>query len=107
MLQKPKLRWLISLWLAIISVWLLSGFFLHEDAQRGTFGDMFGAVNALFTGLAFATLIYTAWMQREELGLQREELAATRAELQGQKEQLQQQSKTFELQRFENTFFRF
>jgi hypothetical protein len=66
---------------------------------------MFGAVNALFTGLAFATLIYTAWMQRQELELQRAELAATRREVQGQKEQLEQQTRTFELQRFEDSFF--
>ena len=50
----------------------------HFD--KGTFGDMFGAVNALFSGLAFAGLIYTAMMQREELELQREELGLTRQE---------------------------
>lgn len=102
---KPKLFWLVILWFVILVVWGLSGIFLHEDPLRGTFGDMFGAVNALFTGLAFATLIYTTWLQRDELSLQREELAATRIELQGQKEQLKQQSETFELQRFENSFF--
>ena len=32
---------------------------------------MFGAVNALFTGLAFAILIFTVWLQRHELSLQR------------------------------------
>lgn len=88
-----------------MGTWGLSWYLLKDDSQRGTFGDMFGAVNALFSGLAFATLIYTTWMQREELALQREELASTRLELAGQKEQLEQQSVTFELQRFESTFF--
>lgn len=42
---------------------------------------MFGAVNALFSGLAFAGIIYTILPQRRELELQREELRATRTEL--------------------------
>lgn len=47
------------------------------------FGDMFGSVNAFFSGLALFGLIYTLLMQKEELQLQREELAETRAELKG------------------------
>lgn len=42
---------------------------------------MFGAVNALFSGLAFAGIIYTIFLQKEELALQREELKANRDEL--------------------------
>lgn len=49
--------------------------------ERGTFGDMFGSVNALFSGLAFAGLIYALFLQRTELALQREELKLTRTEL--------------------------
>lgn len=56
-----------------------------EKEWRGTFGDMFGAVNALFSGLAFVGLIITMIMQHEELKLQREELKQTNAELEGQK----------------------
>jgi hypothetical protein len=48
---------------------------------RGQFGDIFGGVNALFTGLAFAGVIYTILLQRRELELQREELRLNRAEL--------------------------
>lgn len=103
--QRPKLRWLILLWTVVVVLWVVSGYLLEAVENRGTFGDMFGAVNALFSGLAFATLIYTAWMQREELALQREELAATRAELEGQKLQLLEQTKTFALQRFEDSLF--
>jgi len=103
--SKPQLRWLLFPWLVVILVWISSGIWLHDDIDRGTFGDMFGAVNALFSGLAFATLIYTSWMQREELALQREELSATRTELEGQKLQLAEQTATFALQRFEDSFF--
>jgi hypothetical protein len=59
-----------------------------EQDSRGQFGDMFGAVNSLFSGLAFAGLIFTILLQRREfarrrreLVLQRQELALTREEL--------------------------
>jgi hypothetical protein len=74
-------------------------------AERGQFGDLFGGINALFTTFAFAGLIYTASLQREELGLQREELRETRKELAGQREQLRLQNETFRLQSFDTTFF--
>lgn len=66
---------------------------------------MFGAVNALFSGFAFAALFYAIWLQRYELRLQRLELKATRSELRGQKQQLERQNHTLKSQSFENTFF--
>ena len=76
-----------------VSWWGISQCFqCHEE--RGTFGDMFGAVNALFSGLAFAGLIITLLYQKEELKLQREELKQTRAELKGQKREFEIQNKT-------------
>lgn len=90
------------MWLAS---WLLIGLYIPENTDRGTFGDMFGAVNALFSGLAFAGLIVTLHFQKEELKLQREELAETRNELNAQKREFQEQNKTMKRQRFENTFF--
>lgn len=39
-----------------------------SDLQyRGQFGDQFGAVNALFSGLAFAGIIFTILLQRRDL----------------------------------------
>jgi hypothetical protein len=49
-----------------------------ESEAHGTFGDMFGAVNALFSGLAFLGVIVAIILQRQELELQREELRASR-----------------------------
>jgi hypothetical protein len=66
--------------------------------ERGTFGDMFGSVNAIYSGLAFAGIIFTILLQRKELGYQREELKETRQEF-------ITQNKTLKAQRFENTFF--
>lgn len=87
-------------------------FFVSNENTRGTFGDQFGAVNALFSGLAFAGLIYTIILQRRDLELQRndlklqrKELELTRGELQNQTEQYTIQNKTLAVQRFENTFF--
>jgi len=42
---------------------------------------MFGAANALFSGLALAGVVYAILLQREELMLQRKELELTRQEL--------------------------
>lgn len=69
------------------------------------YGDEFGAVNALFSGLAFVAVIGALFMQREELILQRAELEQTREELRGQREQMEEQNKTISHQRFENTYF--
>ncbi|MEI6514324.1 MAG: hypothetical protein WCO51_13780 [bacterium] len=60
---------------------LLSWYFIDDAAKRGQFGDSFGSINALFTGLAFAGVIVTIILQRRELSLQRQELELTRVEL--------------------------
>lgn len=66
--------------------------------KGGTFGDSFGALNALFSGFAFAGIIYTIFLQKQELKLQRKELRQTR-------EEFIIQNETLKKQRFENTFF--
>lgn len=67
----------------VIGLWLITLCTLEEEKEtvRGTFGDMFGGVNALFSGLAFGGIIITILLQRKELSLQREELKESRAEL--------------------------
>lgn len=94
--------WIIIAIVGVIAMWGLSWWginkFIDEPTNQGTFGDMFGAVNALFSGLAFAGLIATLLYQREELKLQRKELN-------DQKLEFREQNKTLKRQRFENTFF--
>lgn len=80
-------------------------FFISKSEERGQFGDMFGAVNALFSGLAFAGLIITLILQRQELGLQREELEQTREELKNQRAEFEKENETLKYQRFENLFY--
>lgn len=89
----------------VLIAWGANYFLLIDNAERGTFGDMFGGLNALFSGCAFVGVIVAILMQSAELKLQREELTDTRKVLDGQKEQLEAQSITLSKQNFENTFF--
>ena len=82
----------------IIGLWLLNFFIAKPLTHRGTLGDMFGAVNALFSGLAFAGIIIALFFQRIDLKNQFEELHQTRKEF-------KKQNETLELQKFENRFF--
>ena len=68
----------ILLWIAS---WVGTVYFFENWQDRGTFGDMFGSVNALFSGAALAGVIYAILLQRRELQLQRYELELTREEL--------------------------
>ncbi|EIK44158.1 hypothetical protein O59_003239 [Cellvibrio sp. BR] len=53
-------------------------------SKSGVFGDSFGALTALFSGLAFAGLLVTIFNQREDLGLTKEELRLTREDIKAQ-----------------------
>ena len=108
--NSKKVSWFPRLiLLGIIILWLANMIFaiyyFPKPEHIGQFGDTFGAINALFAGLAFAGVIWAIVLQREELGLQRKELELTRAELKGQKEQLQAQDRTLQKQNFESSFF--
>lgn len=75
----------IVLLLTVILIWSVSwvlGILLISSWEdRGNFGDMFGAVNALFSGAALAGVVYAILLQRRDLELQRLELKLTRDEL--------------------------
>lgn len=80
------------------SAWVLSNILLDDLVKRGQFGDSFGAVNALFSGLAFAVLIFTIRQQKQEI-------QQTQKLIKQQEQELQEQNETLRLQKFENTFF--
>jgi uncharacterized membrane protein len=69
----------------VIIFWLLSmiilSMLLPNMNERGSFGDSFGFINALFSGIALAGVIYTLFLQQKELKLQKQELKLTREEL--------------------------
>lgn len=134
-----KIFWLAFIGVLLICVvYIVIMFFIPVKVSvnmgpRGAFGDMFGALGALFSGLAFAGLIVTMLQQREDLQnqkdeialqrdeialqrkdleaqtealqLQKEEIAQTNKELQLQRAEMMEQNKTIMLQRFENSFF--
>ncbi len=76
---------LVQLLVGVVLLWLLSLmaiYWIGDDwSIRGTIGDTFGAVNALFSGLAFAALVYTIILQRREIRLNRSEIELNRREL--------------------------
>jgi hypothetical protein len=78
-------RPLVILFIVVFITWLISFVVVLATIKdwnaRGNFGDSFGGINALFSGLAFAGIIYTILLQKKELTLQRQELADTRVEL--------------------------
>ena len=65
-LKRSMLVWLnkhlLGTMLTVVVISFVANFCLiftgYSKEARGTFGDQFGAVNALFSGLAFAGLIY-------------------------------------------------
>ena len=68
----------------------------------GTFGDTYGALNTLFSGLAFAILILSLFLQRKELQAQRKELSAQRGEIAKSNEIAEQQRIITEQQKILN-----
>ena len=87
--EDTKLQKQLYIVLAIVFIFWLAfpfiiqfayGFLIPTDSNE--FGDTYGALSALFTAFAFAFLIYTTMMQKEELKMQREELRLQREEMQ-------------------------
>src|SRR3712207_4319610 len=85
-LSPPSPRWLylgIGVVVALQVIWWLSlGLLVGWKAPTlGQYGDLFGGVSALFTGLAFAGLIYTILWQRYQVELTKEELEGSQEAL--------------------------
>ena len=96
--ELPKLRSLIIIvTLAWASFWVAAWWYL-DWTKSGGFGDSFGAVNSLFSGLALAFIIYSIVQQQIALTLQKQEMKQALIEFRTQNESLK-------MQRFENTFF--
>lgn len=81
---------------------------LKGDAinDRGTFGDMFGAVNAVFSGLAFAGIIISLYMQRIDLKNQKEQLELNYEEVKQTNKEFKIQNETLQIQKFENQYYK-
>ncbi|WP_053978180.1 hypothetical protein [Mangrovimonas xylaniphaga] len=100
-----KLNALYILLVIVVAVWILSIYavqlFLPKLEDKALLGDSFGTINSLFSGLAFAGIIYTILLQRKELALQRQELKETRLELE-RSANAQEKSETQQKRQSEN-----
>jgi hypothetical protein len=74
---------------------LYSGFPVADESatlngvRSGTFGDAFGALNALFSGMAFAGVVVTLYLQRKDIEDGQHEIARQQSEAARQKEESQ------------------
>lgn len=93
--ERGKGTYLFVFILGLAAVILISSFdqvmrkwFGLDYEKSGQFGDQFGAVNALFSGLAFLGLIVTITFQTRDLRLQTEALKLQIEEFKEQKEEM-------------------
>jgi hypothetical protein len=97
-----SLKSLILISVIVITVQVIVGYLVYLKFsnwnERADFGEMFGAVNTLFSGLAFAGVIYAVFLQRRELELQRYELEMTREELRRSAEAQEKSEKALSVQ---------
>lgn len=75
-----------------------------SDQTGGTFGDTFGAANALFSGTALLMLVLAVTLQREELQEVKDERKDTKKLLEGQEQLNEAQGRALERQLFEKSF---
>lgn len=98
-IKKTKFDWKLFLFLVFIVISIQTGYyyFIQHNIvgldKQGQFGDMFGALTALFSGFAFAGMIAAIVLQTKELGYQREELSLTRTQLTGSRTAQEEQAK--------------
>ncbi len=76
--------------------WAGAGVCAAKDA--GTFGDSFGSVNALFTGLAFSGVVFSLLLQQRQIRLQRQDFLSQLEEMQGSRETLETQNNLLTVQ---------
>lgn len=83
-MEKQKYDWRLFFYLSVgillIQIVYAALIFSNNETleKMGQFGDMFGGLTALFSGLAFAGMITALVLQTKELGLQRDELKLSR-----------------------------
>ncbi|WP_323878578.1 putative phage abortive infection protein [Aeromonas caviae] len=106
MIKKQK-KWVALVALVIVGMWFFYPYYVNEQlgliepkpvGDANSFGDLYGALNTLFSGFAFLGVIVSILIQSEELN-------DTRREIAKQTEQFSSQTDAMYKQSFENTFF--
>ena len=101
-----NLSYIFVLFAIVFSFWIFypavasiqRGLFFNSDFGVNEFGDMYGSLNTLFSGLAFSGVIISIFLQSAEL-------KATREEMKAQVVQFEQQTEAMQKQVFESSFF--
>ena len=97
--------WLVVALIVVPTAYIFNFIYaVNTNQSGGTFGDTFGAANALFSGTALMALVYAIILQREELAIVREERNDTRRLLEGQEELNELQKHALDRQVFEQSF---
>lgn len=78
---------------------------VEAESYIGTFGDSFGAINALFSGLALLFVALTLWQSQRQLEVQQKELEDNTAALNAQYEELRLQNEHLSREAVRNQFF--
>lgn len=129
-----KEHWLLVSVIVVIALWYLTPYLVNwlvpvntdAIAARGQFGDMYGFITSLFSGLTIIGLVYTIIQQQDDLRLAREankqqridaqtniealnlardEMALTKTAVEQSANELKNQIRQQKFQRFETTFF--
>jgi hypothetical protein len=70
-MKKNEIIFSITIFVIITTIWLSSWKLLQScistQEERGQFGDMFGAINSLFSGLALFGVILSIYLQNNEI----------------------------------------
>lgn len=117
--KSRPLPWLLIVLIMIVLAfwlgWMAVGYLAWHDKigwggegvdKAGVFGDMFGSLNALVAGLAFAAVFWTGHLQREALDEQRKALLDQKKDLDEQRTEQKRTREIVERQLFEEKFFR-
>lgn len=90
--------YVIGVFIAFFIYWLFAWSISDDRAEAGTFGDQFGGLNAIISGLAFVGLFISLQLQRNELRLQRHDLKLQREEMKKSREEAEEQTQQFKIQ---------
>lgn len=105
--------WIVAVVVIQVVCWFVLILYFHRNgdagqnwANAGAFGDMFGGLTCLFSGLAFAGLIVTIRQQGMEIRLQIQEQRDTRRELEAQTQQFEEQNRLYRTQALRDDIYR-
>lgn len=103
-MKKLRLWLIISIGFVPLAYGAKFAYALYQNQSGGTFGDTFGAANALFSGIALMMLVYAVLLQRDELEIIKQERDSTRELLSGQERINALQEAALKRQIFDQSF---